>query len=395
MSRDHAIAVAIVSLLVLGACGGPDHEHHQPTTAAGAADAAPVSNRIPIPAGVRSNLGITFATVEFRAVASTRRYPARFEPEADARRDYRAAIAGVVEPLVRPYQRIAAGDPLARIAGRGWAGLQREWLESRTETAQQEDAVGKARATRRALLTAQIAAAAGIAIDDPRLEELAVAPALTIHARSAGLVEPTIAVSGSMVQEGDLLLATLDPTRVRLRASVPQGDLATLRESMPARIVPAADAWRDGIPARLAFGLEADPTLRTQDLIAWPQLGADAVAPPWARAGVTALLEVRLAGGDGELAIPIAATIRDGLDTILFRRDPADPDQVVRLVADLGARDGEWVEILSGVAEGDQVVVDGIYQLRLSGAGKAQLGGHFHSDGTFHPDAEDSGGGGH
>ncbi|MBA3846451.1 MAG: hypothetical protein H0X45_07390, partial [Planctomycetes bacterium] len=50
---------------------------------------------------------------------------------------------------------------------------------------------------------------------------------------------------------------------------------------------------------------------------------------------------------------------------------------------------------LSGVAEGDQVVVDGIYQLRLSGAGKAQLGGHFHSDGTFHPDAEDSGGGGH
>ncbi len=224
---------------------------------------------------------------------------------------------------------------------------------------------------------------------------MAVASALTIHARSAGLVEPTIAVSGAMVAEGDLLVATLDPTRVRLRASVPQGDLATLRESMPARIVPAADSWRDGIPARLAFGLEADPTLRTQDLIAWPQLAADAVAPPWARPGVAALLEVRLAGGDGELAIPIAATIRDGLDTILFRRDPADPDQVVRLVADLGARDGEWVEILSGVAEGDQVVVDGIYQLRLSGAGKAQLGGHFHSDGTFHPDAEDSGGGGH
>jgi hypothetical protein len=42
------------------------------------------------------------------------------------------------------------------------------------------------------------------------------------------------------------------------------------------------------------------------------------------------------------------------------------------------------------VAKGDQVVVDGIYQLKLSGAGKSQLGGHFHADGSFHAEADDA-----
>jgi hypothetical protein len=297
-----------------------------------------------------------------------------------------------VEVLVQPYQRVAIGDPVARITGRGWAALQREWQETTTTSSELDEAVKRARGARRVLLTSQVAAAAGLAQDDARLNGLAMAPALTVHARAAGLVEPSVAVSGAMVNEGGLLVSTLDPTRVRLRVSVPQGDLLILRENLACRIVPATDSWKESIEARLAFALEADPTLRTQDLVAWPKAPPPGDLPAWARPGVTALLEVRLAGGEGELAIPLMATIRDGLDTILFRRDPTDPDQVMRISADLGARDGEWVEVLSGLAEGEEVVVGGIYQLRLSGAGKAQLGGHFHSDGTFHPDDGKGGG---
>ena len=390
MTSSRLIPIIVILTAVIG-CGEKAHEH-APAKAAGA-EPAPVTNRIPIPASVRTNLGITFATVETREVRTTRRYPGRFEPDADARREYRAPVAGIVEPLVTPYQAVAAGAPVARISGRGWAELQREWAESRVVGSDPADAVAQARATRRTLITAQVAAAAGIAVDDARLEALADAPALTVYARAAGIIEPAIAVSGSAVDAGAPLAATLDPTRVRLRASVPQGDLATLRDTLPARIIPTTAAWRDAVPARLAFALEADPTLRTHDLIAWPKPADGAALPAWARPGVTAQLEVLLAGGSPELAIPLAATIRDGLETILFRRDPADPDQVIRLSGDLGANDGEWVEVLSGVAKGDQVVVGGIYQLKLSGAGKAELGGHFHADGTFH--AEDDGGGGH
>lgn len=397
MNIRHSAVTIATGLLVVGAfflpgCGKDDHGHdHDKAPAKAASAAEATSNRIPVPASVRANLGITFAKVESRNIAATKRYPGRFEADADARREYRAPVAGIVEPLVKPYQRVAVGDPLLRISGRGWAQMQRDWLESRAPTTHSDDAVKAAVASRRALFTAQVAAAAGVAIDDPKLEALATAPALTIHARSAGVVEPQVATAGTAMEEGAALLAMLDPTRVRLRANIPQGDLGVVKESQPARIVPAVDGWKTALPARLALGLEADATLRTQDLLAWPTPKDGEAMPVWARPGVTALLEVQIAGGGKELAIPVTATIRDGLDTIIFRRDPAKPDEVMRLPADLGVSDGTWVELLSGVREGDEVVVDGIYQLKLSGAGKAELGGHFHSDGSFHaePDEKD------
>ena len=42
--------------------------------------------------------------------------------------------------------------------------------------------------------------------------------------------------------------------------------------------------------------------------------------PSWAKAGVTAYLEVYIAGHDGDvLAIPESAGIRDGLERVFFR----------------------------------------------------------------------------
>jgi hypothetical protein len=388
------VLTLVAVALTLAGCGGKDHGHehpHPPAKKEGGKPAAAeptTTNRIPIPATVRANLGITFAKIEHRRVAATKRYPGRFEADADARREYRSPVAGIVEVLVKPYEAIAIGMPVARVSGRGWADLQREWLESRTTGTSAEGALAEALAKRKTLLTAQVAAAAGVAVDDPRLEALATAPALTIHAQRAGIVEPQVAITGTRVEDGAALIATLDPTRVRLRASAPQGDLTLFTGTKPARIVPSVDTWKTALPARIALGLEADPALRTQDVVAWPQPTEGTPLPPWARPGVGALLEIETASGEGELSIPVAATIRDGLDTIIFRRDPADADKVIRLVADLGINDGTWVEVLSGVAKDDQVVVEGIYQLKLSGAGKAQLGGHFHSDGSFHAEAD-------
>jgi hypothetical protein len=101
---------------------------------------------------------------------------------------------------------------------------------------------------------------------------------------------------------------------------------------------------------------------------------------------VSAYLEIALEGGSADLAIPLAAVARDGLKSVIFRRDPKDSGKAIRLEADLGIDDGRWVEIKSGVAEGDEVVVDGVYQLMLATSGSAQKGGHFHADGTFHED---------
>ena len=80
--------------------------------------------------------------------------------------------------------------------------------------------------------------------------------------------------------------------------------------------------------------------------------------------------------------------MQDGLVHVLFRRDPRDPDKVIRLEADLGTDDGRWVVLKSGVALGDEVVLDGAYEIKLASQqnGTVQKGGHFHADGTFHAD---------
>jgi hypothetical protein len=33
-------------------------------------------------------------------------------------------------------------------------------------------------------------------------------------------------------------------------------------------------------------------------------------------------------------------------------------------------------------------VLEGVYELKLAGGGKAMGGGHFHADGTWHPEGE-------
>ena len=101
--------------------------------------------------------------------------------------------------------------------------------------------------------------------------------------------------------------------------------------------------------------------------------------------GVSAQLEI-VTGDSGatELAIPLAAVQRDGLIPIIFRRAPDNANEVIRLEADLGMDDDRWVEVLSGVGEGDQIVLDGGFQLMLATSGTIQKGGHFHADGTYH-----------
>jgi multidrug efflux pump subunit AcrA (membrane-fusion protein) len=235
----------------------------------------------------------------------------------------------------------------------------------------------------RARLNALVAAAGCAQTADAPYTVCAVAP---------GVVETLGVTQGGLAEESAQILAVVQPELVRFRARALQADLARLREGLPASIVAPSAAGASGsapLAGTLSLGIAADPDGRTIDLIVTPApASADgASAASWARAGVAASLEVTLEGGSADLAIPLAAVVRDGTTPILFRRDPKNPDKAIRLEADLGVDDGRWVIVRSGVREGDEIVVAGNYQLLLATSGTAAKGGHFHSDGTFH--AED------
>lgn len=205
---------------------------------------------------------------------------------------------------------------------------------------------------------------------------------IEVKATMPGVVASTDLTNGAWASAGTLVLSTIEPDRLRFRASAMQSDLGRLRNGLPARIVPPKGGTiglQNAIDASLTVGLQADPDERTVELIAGP-----AGVAPWARAGVSAHLEVTLAGGKSELAIPLSSVIQDGMQKVFFRRDPAHPDEVKRVEADLGIDDGRWVVVNSGVKEGDEIVLDGVYQLMIATSGSAEKGGHFHADGTFH-----------
>lgn len=213
---------------------------------------------------------------------------------------------------------------------------------------------------------------------------------IEVRAEAGGVVDTIEMTNGAWATQESAVLSVVQPERLRFRASGLQSDLGALRAGLPARIVPPTPtvvgraipltATMEGI---LSLGLTGDPDTRTLDLFVIP-----GELRPWARPGVSAQVEIVTdTTAEPVLAIPLAAVQRDGLVPVVFRRDPSNPNEVIRMEADLGMDDGRWVALLSGVRQGDEVVLDGAFQLMLATSGTIQRGGHFHSDGTFH--AED------
>ena len=210
---------------------------------------------------------------------------------------------------------------------------------------------------------------------------------IDVTASEAGIVEMLGLTNGSWSDEKTPVLTVVQPDGLRFRASCLQSDLGVLRDGLPARIVPPtptavgrAVPVTEAMTGTLTLGLAGDPNDRTLDAFTVPD-----ELRPWARPGVSAQLEIVTdTTAAPALAIPLAAVQRDGLTPVIFRRNPKNPNEAIRMEADLGKDDGRWVALLSGVRDGDEVVLDGAFQLMLGTSGSSQKGGHFHSDGTFH-----------
>ncbi len=468
---------ALLAIVVLPGCGDsgrPDsaaqeHDEHDDAD----------TDRVEIPATVRSNLGITFVGVELRRIEQTLRAPGRFEYLPTARREYRTMLPGRVELLVDQFDRVGAGTPLYRIDSPAWRELQqeltlaessiqrlqtrldsfgplreahrahedqlqqiiairherveqlegvaeagggrlRELIEARdrvstaeadlAEVLEKEAELGADESETRAGLTA---ARAGRDLLLDTLSSLVLEPVdalvvetdtpsgprprwrsmgdIVVRAEEPGVVEMIGLTNGAWATQETSVLTVVHPDRLRFRASALQSDLGVLREGLEGRIVPptptaagSAVPLQDTMSGSIALGLTANANDRTLELYVVPSSLSE-----WARAGVSAQLEVVTDSTvDAVPAIPLAAVQRDGLTPIIFKRAPDDPDAVIRTVATFGADDGRWVEVLNGVGVGDEVVLDGAFQLMLGTSGSAQRGGHFHPDGTFH-DGED------
>lgn len=425
-------ALALTALIGLAGCGGhDDHSHgndqHEDNGHGNQADTP--TNRIAIPPVVRRNLGITFGTATYRPVAASIPVPGHFEPQPSAQHHYPLPTSGRVTVHVEPLQSVERGQLLFELDAPAWRDIQGRLVAIEAERLAIAADLAQAQATSEAAgsITSdagsgqennvysariQAAIAAAAAIDDRLDQVIAEASTLTgipasdliadtengpawrqlqaipVQAVASGVVRQVDSASGTWAGEGTEVIHVVSPSRLRFRGRALQADVIDdLREGQTVRIAPpegrGADRRLAAATGTLRLGVTGDATTRTVDVFV--DLAAEQIQP-WMRPEVTAMAGVMVAGDPDmeELAIPTRAIIQDGLDTVFFRRDPRDPDQVIRTIADLGPSDGNWVTIYSGLAEGDEVVIDGIYQLKLATTGQDVTAGHFHADGTWH-----------
>lgn len=207
---------------------------------------------------------------------------------------------------------------------------------------------------------------------------------LAIRAPADGSVVELMTAQGEVIEAGTPFLEVFDTRELRFRGHLPEGDQGSLAAGNPVRLV---------FPSRLLPPVETvlEPTIPIVDA-GTRMLHCEAVVPNAESTlahGMSAIARILVErGASEEVLIPIRCVVFDVLEAIVFRRDPEDPTVVIRTPVELGARTADRAEVIAGVLDGDQVVADGVHQLKRTGLGKAPEGGHFHADGTWHGDHE-------
>ena len=337
-------------------------------TAAGGSGAtlppAGADGTITVDAARRQQLGIRTAPAEVRDLSTTVRAAGRVAWDETRVRDVTFKFGGYVRTLTADFvgRPVRAGEPLMTVYSPELLGAQQEFLESQRAGAIDPAARDLAAAARHRLELWDLPAAQieGIAREGRVREVLPVLSPVT------GVVVEKKVVAGSPFQPGDVLfrIAPVDP--IWVMASVYQIDLPLVRTGATVTI---ANPYLDGGTrrGRVAF---VDPTLTPETRTGNVRVE---VANPRGDLKPGMFVDVTLDVALGKrLAIPESAVLPTGERRIVFvelgdgRLAPRD----VRL----GARAGDWYEVLAGLKEGDRVVVSGNFlissEAKLKSAGE-------------------------
>lgn len=177
-----------------------------------------------------------------------------------------------------------------------------------------------------------------------------------IRAPWAGVVSKVWISEGNYVAPRTPLVEIYDPASLRVRFAVPEQEVRHLKVGTGVSI--RLDAWPD---ARLGGAIERiypqlEPTTRTVTV------EAGLVADVPLLSGMFARVEVPVQTAPGAVVIPASAllTLPDG-GVVVFL---AMADQAVRRPVEIGLEAGGSVQILAGVAEGEEVIVRGQENLK-------------------------------
>jgi membrane fusion protein, heavy metal efflux system len=191
-------------------------------------------------------------------------------------------------------------------------------------------------------------------------------PAIDLIAPRGGLVITSHIRLGQPVQPDLELMDISDRSEMWAVAKIPEQDAARVKIGTNAHIyVPALGA--DSFDAKLIrFGVNADRDAGAVEgifLISNPE----GHLRPGMRAEFAVVLESRA----DVLAVPREALQGDPASRIVFVKDFDLPNAFVRAPVVVGQRNDRYVEVISGLFPGDEVVTQGSYSLGFAGGGQS------------------------
>ena len=182
---------------------------------------------------------------------------------------------------------------------------------------------------------------------------------------SGGTTTTGVLRAGSPVSAGADLLTVTDSTPLTLQAQVDETDILLVRQGVK------ADVQLDAVPGATyesrVISVDVNPTTSSRGGVAYPvrlSLGighySDGRVAPRPLPGMSAVAALRVRTAVNALAVPASAVFRDGAqdDVWLVTGGAAHKHPVT-----LGAQGEAEVQVTSGLAEGDLIVVHGADQV--------------------------------
>ena len=361
-----ALASGLVALSACDAAPEPprdaamamDHSGHaMPVAAAPEIDtmAAPGRGRVQLTSEQERALGVTYTTAERMTVSREIRTVGRIDaPERDVA-DITPKIDGFVEELfvATTGEAVERGQPLLTIYSPALVAAQEELLTARRLAAEVGPEAVEAWSGAQSMLEASRRRLAYWDITEEQIERLErtgeVTKTMRLVAPVSGIVLEKDVVEGQRVTPGMRLYRLADLSTVWVEGEVFERDLQFVGVGSQAHIEVTAYPG-DHMMGNVSF---VHPTVEVSSRTNRVRVS---VPNPDLRfkPGMFATVFFEVTAIRDDIAVPLEAVVVTGERNLVFVRDEEgllDPHEVV-----LGARAGDRIQILSGLAEGETIV---------------------------------------
>ncbi len=349
-------------------------------------DEAASANQIRISTEKVQKLGVKTEAASLRSLDKIVRAAGRIEP--DERRIYAISpkFEGYVERLHvnATGQPVGKGQPLFEVYSPELVSAQREYAIAAQGVESLKDAGGDAQSSMKQLADSSLTRLKNWDISAEQVKALAKSGetkhTLTFRSPVTGIVTEKKALQGMRFMPGDALYQIADLSAVWVVADVFEQDIGLVKSGAKAKI--KINAYPDKVFEGAITYIY--PTLKTETRTIPVRIEL-ANPEQLLKPGMFAQVELPVSGKNKVVTVPVSAVIDSGtrrIALIQIKEGRFEPREVK-----LGARSDNYVEIMEGVRDGEQVVVAANFLIDAESNLKAAVGGfgHAHGSGTGAP----------